>query len=411
MERVYTYKFRLYPNREQQIYLANVFGCCRLVYNHFLNEKKTQYNESKASDSYNVQQSKLTKLRKTEGFEFLNAVPLQSLQCSLRNMHTAYDNFYKHRSSYPKFKNRRRKQSFKIAQPNTFRIKDGKLYIPKLKSGISIVVSKEIIGKICFATISKNKAGCYHIAITVKQDYKQSDKTYERVGIDLGIKELIITSKGFKYASKRSIIRYYKRKLKKHQRCLARKIYGSKRYENQVLKCNRIYQKITDIKTNYIHKITAELVKTYDLIKVEDLNIKGMMKNHKLAESISECNWYQFVQTLEYKCRWNDKTMMKVDRYYPSSQMCSNCGYINKKVKNLAIRFWTCPNCGAHHDRDINAAKNNEQYEPDKWQRHISARNVEYCRGAVRQPFVRPKKTGEQTDSNEATIELEVLQD
>ena len=403
---MYTYKFRIYPNKEQQNYLANVFGCCRLVYNHFLNEKKKQYDETKTSDSYNVQQSKLTKLRKTEGFEFLNAVPLQFLQCSLRNMHTAYDNFYKHRSSYPKFKNRRGKQSFKIAQPNTFHIKDNKLYIPKLKSGIDIVVSKEITGKICFATISKNKAGRYYITITVKQDHTPSSKTNERVGLDLGIKELIITSKGFKYASKRSIIRKYKRKLKKYQSCLSRKTYGSKRYENQVLKCNRIHQKITDIKTDYIHKITTELVKTYDLIKVEDLNIKGMMKNHKLAESISECNWSQFVQTLEYKCRWNDKTMMKVDRYYPSSQMCSECGYINKKVKNLAIRFWTCPNCGAHHDRDINAAKNNEQYEPDEWQRHISARNAEYGRGAVYQLFVRPKKTGEQTDSNEATIEL-----
>ena len=178
-----------------------------------------------------------------------------------------------------------------------------------------------------------------------------------------------------------------------------------------MLKCNRIYQKITDIKTDYIHKITTELVRQFDLIKVEDLNVKGMMKNHKLAESISECNWYQFVQTLEYKCAWNGKTMMKVDRHYPSSQMCSECGYINKKVKNLAVRYWTCPNCGAHHDRDINAAKNNESYEPDEWQRYISARNAEYGRGAVHQPFVKPKKTGEQTDSNEATIELEVLQD
>ena len=408
---MYTYKFRLYPNKEQQDYLANVFGCCRLVYNHFLNEKKQQYEETKTSDSYNLQSGKLTELRKTEGFEFLNAVPLQSLQCSLRNMHTAYDNFYKHRSSYPKFKNRRDKQSFKIAQPNTFHIKDGKLYIPKHKSGIDIVMEREIVGKICFATISKNKAGRYHIAITVKQDHTPSSKTNERVGLDLGIKELIITSKGFKYASKRGIIRYYKRKLKKYQRCLARKTYGSKRYENQVLKCNRIHQKITDIKTDYIHKITTELVRQFDLIKVEDLNIKGMMKNHKLAESISECNWSQFVQTLEYKCAWNGKTMMKVDRYYPSSQMCSECGYINKKVKNLAVRYWTCPNCGAHHDRDINAAKNNESYEPDEWQRHISARNVEYSRGVMDKPSGILKIIDDCLDNCEATIELEVLQD
>ena len=326
-------------------------------------------------------------------------------------MHTAYDNFYKHKSRYPKFKNRRDKQSFRISQSNTFHIKDNKLYIPKLKSGIDIVVSKEITGKVCFATISRSKSGRYYVSITVKQDYKPNNKTYECVGLDLGVKELIITSKGFKYASKRGIIGYYKRKLKKQQRCLARKTYGSKRYENQVLKCNRIHQKITDIKTDYIHKITTELVKTYDLIKVEDLNIKGMMKNHKLAESISECNWHQFVQTLEYKCKWNGKTMMKVDRYYPSSQMCSECGYINKKVKNLAVRFWTCPNCCVQHDRDINAAKNNERYEPDEWRKFISARNAECGRGVVYQPFARPKQTGEQTDNRETTIELEVLQD
>lgn len=406
MDRMYTYKFRLYPNKEQQIYLANVFGCCRLVYNHFLNEKKKQYKESKTSDSYNVQSGKLTKLRKTEGFEFLNSVPLQSLQCSLKNMHTAYENFYKHKSSYPKFKRRRDKQSFKIPQEQCFKIKDDKLYIPKLKSGIDIVMEREIVGKICFATISKNKAGRYYIAITVKQVHTPNSKTYKHVGLDLGIKELIITSKGFKYESKRNIIRYYKRKLKKYQKCLARKTYGSKRYENQVLKCNRIYQKITDIKIDYIHKITAELVKQFDFIKVEDLNVKGMMKNHKLAEAISECNWNQFVQTLEYKCAWNGKTIIKVDRYYPSSQMCSECGYINKKVKNLNVRFWTCPNCGAHHDRDINAAKNNERYEPDEWQKYISARNDEYGRGVVYKPFARPKKTGEQTDNYEATIEL-----
>jgi len=401
MERVYTYKFRLYPNREQQVYLANVFGCCRLVYNHFLDEKKNQYNESKTSDSYNVQQSKLTLLRKTEGFEFLNAVPLQSLQCSLRNMHTAYENFYKHRSSYPKFKNRRDKQSFKLPQEQCFKIKDGKLYIPKLKSGIDIVMERVVVGKICFATISKNKAGRYHITITVKQDYEPCKKTNRSAGLDIGIKDFVITSDGVKYKNHRSIIRALKRKLKHNQRHLSRKIHGSKRYENQVLKCNRIYQKITDVKTDYIHKITNELVRNYDVIKVEDLNIRGMMRNHKLSEAISECNWYQFIQTLEYKCLWNDKTLIKIDRFYPSSQMCSDCGYVEKRVKNLNVREWTCCNCGCHHDRDINAARNILKYD--------SARSAENSRGVVCKPFARPKKTGERTDNCEATIEL--LQD
>ena len=401
MRRIYTYKFRLYPNKEQETYLANVFGCCRLVYNHFLNEKKNQYNESRTSDSYNVQQSKLTLLRKIEGFEFLNSVPLQSLQCSLRNMHNAYDNFYKHRSSYPKFKNRRDKQSFKIAQPNTFHIKDGKLFIPKLKSGISIVVSKEITGKICFATISKNKSGRYHIIITVKQDYEPCKKTNCSVGLDLGIKDFVITSDGVKYKNHRSIIRTLKRKLKHNQRHLSRKVHGSRRYEKQVLKCNRIYQKITDVKTDYIHKITNELVKNYDVIKVEDLNVKGMMKNHKLADAISECNWGKFIQTLEYKCLWNEKSLIKIDRFYPSSQMCSVCGHIEKSVRNLNIREWTCCECSTHHDRDINAAMNILKYN--------SVRNAENRRGVVYKPNEKTKSVGDCSDNCEATIEFLVV--
>lgn len=403
MERMYTYKFRLYPTDEQKVFLSKVFGCCRFVYNLFLNEKKQQYEETKTSDSYNVQSSKLTLLRKTNEFEFLKDVPLQSLQCSLRNMHTAYENFYKHRSSYPKFKNRRDKQSFKLPQEQCFRIKDNKLYIPKLKSGIDIVMERGIVGKICFATISKNKAGRYYIAITVKQGYIPCKKTNCSVGIDLGIKDFVITSDGMKYKNHRNIIRTLKCKLKHNQRHLSRKIHGSKRYENQVLKCNRIYQKITDVKTDYIHKITNELVKTYDLIKVEDLNVKGMMKNHKLAESISECNWYQFIQTLEYKCLWNKKELIKIDRFYPSSQMCSECGYVEKRVKNLNVREWTCCNCGCHHDRDINAARNILKYN--------SARNAEYSRGVVKQLNEKSCQTSDCSDNCEAIIELDNLQD
>ena len=375
MKRIYTYKFRIYPNTEQRNYLSNVFGCCRFVYNYFLNEKKKQYEETKRSDSYNEQSRKLTLLRKTKGFEFLNKIPLQTLQCSLRNMHTAYDNFYKHKSSYPKFKNKKNKQSFKISQENRFKIKDNKLYIPKLKSGIDIIIEREIVGKICFSTISKTKSDRYYISITVKQDYEPYEKTNKSVGLDLGIKDFVITSDGLKYKSKRNEIKSLKRKLKHNQRHLSRKVYGSKRYEKQVLKCNKIYQKITDIKTDYIHKITTELVKNFDEIKIEDLNIKFMMKNHKLAEAISECNWCQFISTLKYKCNWNDKKLIKVNRFYPSSQMCSECGYVEKKIKNLNVREWTCCNCGVHHDRDVNAAKNILNYN--------SARNVEYSRRVV----------------------------
>jgi putative transposase len=379
------------------------------VYNHFLNEKQTQYKETKSSDNYNTQQSKLTQLRKTEEYNFLSEMPLQVLQASLRNMHTAFDRFYKHKGGYPNYKSKRDKQAFKIAQPNTFHIKDNKLHIPKLKTGIKCKVSKELIGEPCFTTITKTKSGKYFVSITVRQDnYKPYPHTNKSVGLDLGIKDLVITSDGVKYPRLKKQIKQLKCKLKHNQRYLSRKQHGSKRYEKQVLKCNRIYEKITNVKVDYIHKITTELVKTYDIIKVEDLNIKGMVKNHKLAEVINECNWSVFVNMLQYKCDWNNKQLVKVDRFYPSSQICSECGCKNKKVKNLAIRQWTCECCGSKHDRDVNAAINILRYN--------SVRNTEYSRGGVNKPNGTTCSTSDCLDyakaiGEEAITELEVLQD
>ena len=409
MERIYTYRYRLYPDKEQVIYLSKLFGCCRLVYNHFLNEKQTQYKETKTSDNYNTQQAKLTQLRKTEEYSFLNEIPLQVMQGSLRNMHTAFDRFYKHKGGYPNYKSKRDKQAFKISQPKTFHIKDNKLYIPKLKSGIKCKVSKELVGEPCFATITKTKSGKYYVSITVKHNnYQQYQKTNKSVGLDLGIKDLVITSDGVKYPRLKKQIKQLKRKLKHNQKHLSRKQHGSKRYEKQVLKCNRIYEKITNVKVDYIHKITTELVRNYDIIKVEDLNIKGMIKNHKLAEAINECNWGEFVRLLQYKCDWNNKQLVKVDRFYPSSQLCGECGCRNKKVKNLAIRQWTCECCGTSHDRDVNAAINILKYN--------SVRNTEYSRGGVNKPDGTTCLASDYLDSakafgKETITELEVLQD
>ena len=409
MERMYTYKYRLYPDKEQTNYLSKLFGCCRLVYNHFLNEKQTQYKETKSSDSYNVQQTKLTQLRKTEEYSFLNEIPLQVLQASLRNMHTAFDRFYKHKGGYPNYKTKRNKQTFKISQSNTFHIRDNKLHIPKLKSGIKCKVSRELVGEPCFATITKTKSGKYYVSITVKQDnYQPYTHTNKSVGLDLGIKDLVITSDGVKYPRHKQQIKQLKRKLKHNQRHLSRKQHGSKRYEKQVLKCNRIYEKITNVKVDYIHKITTKLVKQYDIIKVEDLNIKGMVKNHKLAEVINECNWGEFVNMLQYKCVWNNKQLVKVDRFYPSSQLCCECGCRNKKLKSLNIRQWTCECCGTLHDRDINAAMNILKYN--------SVRNAEYSRGGVYKPngttcLTSDRLNSEKVYNKEAIIELKVLQD
>lgn len=359
MKDICTYKYRLYPDAEQRVYLAKVFGCCRKVYNYFLNNKIEQYKSTKRSDNYNAQQAQLTHLRKDENFMYLQEVPLQTLQCSLRNMHTAFDRFYKKLGGYPKFKDRRNTQAFKIGQPNTFHIKDGKLFIPKLKSGIDIRVSRMIEGSICYAVIKKNKAGRYYVSITFKPSNQVIYKhTGNSVGIDVGIKDLAVTSDGIKYPNKHKVLKALKHKLKHNQRALSRKKYGSKNYENQVVKCNRIYEKITNVREDYLHKVSTELIKQYDTICVETLNVKGMLKNHKHAEVISECAWATFLNMLEYKCLWHDRTFVKIDKFFPSSQTCSNCGSINKEVKDLKIRAWKCKECGCEHDRDVNAAKN-----------------------------------------------------
>ena len=285
-----------------------------------------------------------------------------------------------------------------------FKLQDNKLYISKLKTGIRCVVSKELVGEPCFATVTKSKSGKYFVSITVKQDnYIPYSHTNKSVGLDLGIKDLVITSDGIKYPRLKKQIKQLKRKLKHNQRHLSRKRHGSKRYEKQVIKCNRIYEKITNVKVDYIHKITTELVKQYDIIKVEDLNIKGMVKNHKLSKVINECNWSEFVNILQYKCNWNNKQLVKIDRFYPSSQLCNVCGYRNKKLKSLNIRHWTCECCGSEHDRDVNAAINILKYN--------SARNTEYSRGGVNKPNGTTCLASDRLDSKEAIIELKVLQD
>lgn len=325
----------------------------------------------------------------------MSVVPLQSLQCSLQNLHNAFKRFYKGLGCYPNFKKKRDGQAFRIAQPNTMRISDGKLYIPKLKSGIEVVVSKPIIGRVCFATVTKSKSGKYFVTITVRQnEYERFERTGRSVGIDLGIKDLVITSDGVKYGRKKQQIKNEKRKLKHNQRRLSKKVKGSRRYEKQILKCNRNYERMTNIKVDYIHKISTDLVRNYDVINVEDLNIKGMLKNHRLAEVIMECNWGAFVSMLEYKCLWHGKELVKVDRFYPSSQLCSECGYRNPKVKNLNIREWVCPICGQTHDRDLNAAINILKY--------TSARNVDYSRGGVMKPNERPESVSGCSDTCEA---------
>ncbi len=349
------YKFRLEPNDEQKVLLAKHFGCTRFVYNHFLSERKAQYDETHKSDNYYAQAKKLTELKKDDEHAWLNEINSQTLQHALRHLETAYVNFFRGNAKFPNFKSKKSKNSFSV--PQHVVVKDGKIFFPKFKDGIKFRQHREIIGTIKSAAVSLTPTGKYFVSILTEQTYEPYGKTNKSVGIDLGIKDFVITSDGGKYKNNR-YTKKYQRKLKQAQQHLSRKQKGSRQYEKQRLKVARIHEKIANCRADNLHKVSTELVRRYDIICVEDLNVKGMVKNHKLAKHIADASWGTFVQFLSYKCELNDKTLVKIGRYYPSSQSCNECGYVNKTVKDLKVREWTCPHCGKHHDRDVNAAKN-----------------------------------------------------
>ena len=349
------YKFRLEPNEEQKSLLAKHFGCTRFVYNHFLSERKAQYDKTHKSDNYYVQAKKLTELKKNEEHAWLNEINSQTLQHALRHLETAYVNFFRGNAKFPNFKSKKSKNSFSV--PQYVVVKDGKIFFPKFNGGIKFKQHREIIGTIKSATVSLTPTGKYFVSILTEQTYEPYGKTNKSVGIDLGIKDFVITSDGRKYKNNR-YTKKYQRKLKQAQQHLSRKQKGSRQYEKQRLKVARIHEKIANYRMDNLHKVSTELVKQYDIICVEDLNIKGMIKNHRLAKHIADVSWGTFIQFLSYKCDLNDKTLVKIGRYYPSSQSCNECGYVNKTVKDLIVREWTCPHCGCIHDRDVNAAKN-----------------------------------------------------
>ena len=377
----YTYKFRLEPTQDQQVLLNKHFGSVRYVYNYFLNQRKTEYLENKKSITYNQQAGHLTKL-KVE-MNWLKEINSQTLQYSLKCLDTAYQGFFNKRTKFPNFKSKHNKNSFTI--PQFLSIKKDMLYIPKFREGIEMIMERKITGVVRRATISKTPTGKYFVSILTELEYQPVSKTNQSVGIDLGIKDFLVLSNGTKIKNHR-FLKHYERILAENQKYLSRKTKQSNRYEKQRLKVARIYEKITNSRMDLIHKTTTSLIKQFDTIYLEDLNVKGMMKNHKLAKAIGDVSWGKFIDVLEYKAIWNNKQVIHIDRFFPSSKTCSKCGWINNNL-TLKDRNWTCPDCNSVHDRDFNAAINilNEGYR-----KNISDGTSDYERGAK----INPKKLG-----------------
>ena len=351
-----TYKFRLYPTEAQTELLAKHFGCARFVYNYFLNQRQEQYRLTGKSDNYCAQAKTLAGLKRQEETAWLKEVNAQSLQFALKSLDVAYTNFFKKRADFPNFKSKRSKNSF--TAPQFSHIDDNRLFIPKFKEGIKCRVHREVKGKIGKVTITKTPSGKYFASICTEEEYVTPlEKTNKSVGVDLGLKDLLVTSDGEVFSNNR-YTRKYERKLATAQRHLSRKKKGSRGYENQRLKVARLHEKVSNSRADYLHKCSISLVRRYDTICIEDLNVKGMMRNHRLAKHVTDASWGTLLNMLTYKAEWNDKKVIKIDRFFPSSQTCSVCGYINNDVKDLSVREWECPACHTHHNRDVNAAIN-----------------------------------------------------
>ncbi len=357
----YTYNYRLYPTKKQSVLLDKHFGCTRFVFNYYLNKEQQHYLNNKEDIeakrvkgflNYYDNAKDLTNLKQTT--LWLKEVNSQTLQATLKNLESAYRGFFQKRSKFPKFKSKKSRQSFCI--PQSLSIKSNKLYIPKFKEGIKINLHRDLVGDFVTASIVKTKTNKYFVNITVELDIKELPKLNTDLGIDLGIKNFAITSNGEVFDNKH-FLKKVEPKLKYLQRQASKKVKGSNNRKKANLKVAELFEYITNCKKDYLHKISTQLIRENQTIYIEDLNIKGMLSNHHLAKSIQELSWYEFIRMLEYKAKWYGRSVIKVDRFYPSSKTCNNCGYIKQDL-TLKDRNWICPKCHTEVDRDYNAALN-----------------------------------------------------
>ena len=359
------YKYRIYPTKEQEVQLAKTFGSCRFVYNQLLAKKIEIYKNDKTYLSKTACNNYCNRELKKE-YPWLKEVDKFALTNSICDLDSAYQNFFRRvkqgsgELGFPKFKSKKNHYySYKTNFTNNnikVDFENNKIQLPKLK-WIKCKLHREFKGKILFATVSKTPSGKYYVSFNVEVEHEQLPKNNNSIGLDLGIKDLLITSDGETFDNNK-ITYKYENKLAKLQRQQAKMIKGSNNFKKQSKRIARLHEKITNIRTDFLHKLSFNIINENQVIVSEDLNIKGMLKNHNLAKSISDVSWSEFTRQLGYKANWNNKIYHKIDRWFASSQTCSECGYKNKEVKLLSIREWGCIECGTVHQRDENASKN-----------------------------------------------------
>lgn len=396
------YKYRLYPDADQEIFLHQHFGAVRFVYNRFLALRKEAYEKDKKKKlPYTEQAAMLADMKKQEEYSWLKAVNSQSLQYSLKCLEKAYERFFKHLAKYPKFHKRKNGGAFTV--PQHFCIEDGLLFIPKMKRGIPMRMHRKMEGEARSLTITLSPGGKYHVCILCRVAIPQMEKTNLTVGIDLGLKDLAVTSDGERHSVPNKLKKLSSR-LATAQKHLSRKVKGSSSWNRQRIKVARLHERISDSRSDILHKLTTDLVRRYDVICCEDLNVKGMVRNHRLARSISNVSWGMLIAMLAYKCEWYGKTLVRVDRYYPSSKTCHTCGYKYNDL-SLSEREWICPQCGNVIDRDLNAAMNiHDEGLRILNNKEISAGTVDYTDGEEVRPH--PFGAGLSSVKSEATKSL-----
>ena len=357
------YKYRLKPTKEQRIFFEKSFGCVRFIYNWALAKRIEAYqNEGKRINAVDLCKM-LTDLKKEEGMEWLKEVSNECLQQSIRNLDSAFTRFFREKKRFPKFKSKHKSRAaYKAINSVAVDLDNNRIRLPKI-GWVKLSENRKFEGDVRSVTVSKTKTDKYYVSVLVEDGKELPSKepiTYEgTIGIDVGIKDFAVCSNGDVYQNPKYLEKATDR-LKIIQKRFSKSKKGGNRYERLRKQLARQYEKVTNQRTDFLHKVSTKLVRENQAIIIEDLNIDGMMKNHKLARSIGSVGWATFFSMLEYKCEWYGKTLIRIGRFEPSSKMCE-CGYINRKLK-LSDRKWTCPKCGTTNDRDLLAARNIKRF-------------------------------------------------